>query len=311
MSKLEQLREWVNKVNNGEYKVSVFTAVEEAIIKYGPENIFLISSDYHGLYQDDYCTFHYYNNVTGDEFMDEWSTAYAAPAYGRFENCLTLNEAKELDLIINKEIALKKSKEKLTRLYTNITKEVTQSMAIAYHLEVKVTRGRKWKGTGIIKGVRRTMYQYARPSFRTNDPYWGKKVTDIAIVYDNNSNKIEEVNYAYCVPVKLDEMIDSWRKEILEYVEKATIENLDGLTIRIPEYLKWEIFVARYANELPDDRLYIYPAQDARDAKEKAFKEKKIAELTEWAKNYTDVKAEEIPEFVERVYNKRYGKSLA
>lgn len=310
MSKLEQLREWVNKVNNGEYKVSVFTVVEDAIIKYGPENIFLISSDYHGLYQDDYCTFHYYNNVTGDEFMDEWSTAYAAPAYGRFENCLTLKEAKELDLI-NKEIALKKSKEKLTRLYTNITKEVTQSMAIKYHLEVKVTRGRKWKGTGIIKDVRRTMYQYARPSFRTNDPYWGKKVTDIAIVYDNNSNKIEEVNYAYCVPVKLDEMLDSWRKEILGYVKKATNENLDGLTIRIPEYLKWEIFVARYANELPDDRLYIYPEQDTRDAKEKAFKEKKIAELTEWAKNYTDVKAEEIPEFVERVYNKRYGKSLA
>lgn len=310
MSKLEQLREWVNKVNNGEYKVSVFTVVEEAIIKYGPENIFLISSDYHGLYQDDYCTFHYYNNVTGDEFMDEWSTAYAAPAYGRFENCLTLKEAKELNLI-NKDIALQKSKEKLTRLYTNITKEVTQQMAIKYHLEVKVTRGRKWKGTGIIKDVRRTMYQYARPSFRTNDPYWGKKVTDIAIVYDNNSNKIEEVNYAYCVPVKLDEMINSWRKEILGYVEKATNENLEGLTIRIPEYLKWEVFVARYANELPDDRLYIYPEQDARDAKEKAFKEKKIAELTEWAKNYTDVKAEEIPEFVERVYNKRYGKSLA
>ena len=43
----------------------------------------------------------------------------------------------------------------------------------------------------------------------------------------------------------------------------------------------------------------------------RAFKEKKIAELTDWAKNYTDVKTEEIPEFVERVYNKRYGKSLA
>ena len=310
MSKLEQLREWVNKVNNGECKVSVFTVVEEAIIKYGPENIFLISSDYHGLYQDDYCTFHYYNNVTGDEFMDEWSTAYAAPAYGRFENCLTLKEAEALNLI-NKDIALQKSKEKLTRLYTNITKEATQQMAIKYHLEVKVTRGRKWKGTGIIKDVRRTMYQYARPSFRTNDPYWGKKVTDIAIIYDNNSNKIEEVNYAYCVPVKLEEMIDSWRKEILGYINKATNENLEGLTIRIPEYLKWEVFVARYANELPDDRLYIYPEQDARDAKEKAFKEKKIAELTEWAKNYTDVKAKEIPEFVERVYNKRYGKSLA
>lgn len=310
MSKLEQLREWVNKVNNGECNVSVFTVVEEAIIKYGPENIFLISSDYHGLYQDDYCTFHYYNNVTGDEFMDEWSTAYAAPAYGRFENCLTLKEAEALNLI-NKDIALQKSKEKLTRLYTNITKEVTQQMAIKYHLEVKVTRGRKWKGTGIIKDVHRTMYQYARPSFRTNDPYWGKKVTDIAIIYDNNSNKIEEVNYAYCVPVKLEEMIDSWRKEILGYINKATNENLEGLTIRIPEYLKWEVFVARYANELPDDRFYIYPEQDARDAKEKAFKEKKIAELTEWAKNYTDVKAEEIPEFVERVYNKRYGKSLA
>ena len=310
MSKLEQLREWVNKVNNGECKVSVFTAVEEAIIKYGPENIFLVSSDYHGLYQDDNCIFQYYNNVTGDIFSDEWSTAYAAPAYRRFENCLTIEEAQELNLF-NKEIALQGAKERLTHLYTNITKEVTQSMAIAYHLEVKVTRGRKWKGTGIIKDVRRTMYQYARPSFRTNDPYWGKKVTDIAVIYDNNSNKIEEVNYAYCVPVKLDEMIDSWRKEILGYVEKATLENLDGLTIRIPEYLKWETFVARYANELPDDRLYIYPEQDARDAKEKAFKEKKIAELTEWAKNYTDVKTEEIPEFVERVYNKRYGKSLA
>lgn len=310
MSKLEQLREWVNKVNNGECKEVVFTPVEEAIIKYGPENIFLVSSDYHGLYQDDYCTFHYYNNVTGDEFMDEWSTAYAAPAYGRFENCLTLEEAKELNLI-NKDIALQKSKEKLTRLYTNITKEITQPMAIAYHLEVKVTRGRKWKGTGIIKDVRRTMYQYAKPLFRTNNPYWGKKVTDIAIIYDNNSNKIEEVNYAYCVPVKLEEMVDSWRKEILGYVEKATNENLDGITIRIPEYLKWEVFVARYANKLPDDRLYIYPEQDARDAKEKAFKEKKIAELTDWAKNYTDVKTEEIPEFVERVYNKRYGKSLA
>lgn len=310
MSKLDQLREWVNKVNNGEYKESVFTAVEEAIIKYGPENIFLVSSDYHGLYQDDYCTFHYYNNVTGDEFLDEWSTAYAAPAYRRFENCLTFEEAQELNLF-NKEIALQGAKEKLTQLYTNITKEITQPMAIKYHLEVKVTRGRKWKGTGIIKDVRRTMYQYARPSFRTNNPYWGKKVTDIAIIYDNNSNKIEEVNYEYCVPVKFNEIIDSWRKEILGYVEKATNENLNGLTIRIPEYLKWENFVARYSNELPDDRLYIYPEQDAIDAKERVFKEKKIAELTEWAKNYTDVKAEEIPEFVERVYNKRYGKSLA
>ena len=310
MSKLDQLREWVNKVNNGEYKESVFTAVEEAIIKYGAENIFLVSSDYHGLYQDDNCIFQYYNNVTGDIFLDEWSTAYAAPAYRRFENCLTFEEAQELNLF-NKEIALQGAKERLTQLYTNITKEITQPMAIKYHLEVKVTRGRKWKGTGIIKDVRRTMYQYARPSFRTNNPYWGKKVTDIAIIYDNNSNKIEEVNYEYCVPVKFDEIIDSWRKEILGYVEKATNENLNGLTIRIPEYLKWENFVARYANELPDDRLYMYPAQEARDAKEKAFKEKKIAELTEWAKNYTDVKAEEIPEFVERVYNKRYGKSLA
>ena len=307
MNKLEELQNWVNKVNNGELAYDVYTAVEKAILKYGPENIFLIRSDYHGLYQDDYCTFRYYNNVTGEDFMDEWSTAYAAPYFGRFENCLKLSEAEELGLL-DKKVALDGAKKRLAQLYTNINKKVEQAQAIAYHLEMKVSRGRKWKGTGILKDVRRTVFQYATPSFRTNDPYWGKKVTDIAIIYDNDSNKIVEVNYAYCVPVKEEEMLNAWRSEILAYVEKATEDNLEGLSIHIPEYLKWEVFIGRYANELPDDRLYVYPEAEAREAKENAFKTKKIAELTEWAKTCTDVKPEEIPEFVERVYNKRYGR---
>lgn len=303
--KLESIKKWVNHIISTGEKYT--TRLEDAMIEFGPENIFLVGTSYSGMYHDDYCTFRYYNNVTGKQFTDEWTTAFACPSYARFEDCLTISEALELGLL-NKQLALEVAVEQQKQHVSNLQLEITPAMAINSHLEMNINRGRKFRGTGILMDIRKDSYQYYSPMFASKNADFGKKITNVAILMVEDTMTIEEVNYEYCVPTHFEEMKEAWRQEVMEFLDNVTLENMEGLHIVYPKHLGWENFVERYANELPDGSMFTYPAQQQRDEKENAFKAKKIADLTEWAKNNTDVPENEIPQFVERLFNKKYGR---
>lgn len=66
---------------------------------YGKGNAFLVSKNYRSCYHDDYASFTYYSNATGEYFDDEWTTAFACPAYSCYMTEKTFDEAKEEGLI--------------------------------------------------------------------------------------------------------------------------------------------------------------------------------------------------------------------
>lgn len=61
---------------------------------YGPNTAFLVSEHYQSHYHDDYASFTYYSNITGEYFSDTWATAFGCPCYSeyltkKFEEALT------------------------------------------------------------------------------------------------------------------------------------------------------------------------------------------------------------------------------
>lgn len=66
---------------------------------YGENSCFLVAEDYHGLYHDDYASFTYYSNVTGEYFEDSWTTAACCPSYDCYKLCKSFDEAVKEGLI--------------------------------------------------------------------------------------------------------------------------------------------------------------------------------------------------------------------
>lgn len=82
-----------------ENRVNYETSVETHERVFGKNSCFLVTEDYHGLYEDDYCNFTYYSNITGEYFTDNWTTAAACPPYSCYETEIRYDKAKELGLI--------------------------------------------------------------------------------------------------------------------------------------------------------------------------------------------------------------------
>lgn len=66
---------------------------------YGENSCFLIAENYQGLYQDDYASFVYYSNITGERFEDRWTTAACCPNYDNYKQCITFDKAVKEGLI--------------------------------------------------------------------------------------------------------------------------------------------------------------------------------------------------------------------
>ena len=82
-----------------ENRVNYETAVETHERVFGKNSCFLVGENYRSYYDDDYCSFTYYSNVTGEYFTDNWTTAAACPSYSLYETDIRFDKAKELGLI--------------------------------------------------------------------------------------------------------------------------------------------------------------------------------------------------------------------
>ena len=64
-----ELRDAINKYDNmpkdGCSYLGNFSPARRLAAEIGLENVFYVGENYRGLYEDDYCTFTFYNNLTG------------------------------------------------------------------------------------------------------------------------------------------------------------------------------------------------------------------------------------------------------
>ena len=325
----ENCKNHVERWNNKEIEHSNYwscpTACIEAIAQYGADNIYLVSSSYHGRYEDDDASFTYYNNVTGEFFHDEWSTRFAAPAYGSYE-CLKLEEAWNNGLVdkeklykITLERAINSMKNfKYDPWYTNF------EMTCRWGLRVKVSRGRKWKGTGYLVGTFTKSYQWGVKLWRSNNDY-GTSTTRYAKIYDPTTNRIESVNASYVEFLDLDNFVEEYKNTYITSLNNTTVDNLcvgrgnssyspcSGDHFGTPMYIniefdKFEAWMDKnHTNNFDLSVAYDVVEEEAKKKFEE-FKASKMPGIIDWVRNNTDKETEEdIMALAEHIFNKKYN----
>ncbi len=116
-------------------------------------NLYLLNEDYHGLYEDDYCTFTYLNVETGEIVREEWTTACACPAFELYKKPTLLEGIK------NGNVDIDKAAEFLIKNYVHTIKiDVMDSKAVnsekfIFGIPVHVNKGRKFKGNGTLVNI--------------------------------------------------------------------------------------------------------------------------------------------------------------
>lgn len=303
----------------------ILTAVQKAIKKYGIENISMVGYNYHGRYEDDDCNFTYYNNVTGEFFYDEWTTRFACPYFGCYE-CQTLKDADEKGYIDHDKLYNFK-RNQLINYYTNM-KIDNYAIGTLYNiiaplgLRVEVKGGRKWKGIGFLVGTFNTSYQWGTKMWRSNNDY-GTSTTRHAKIYDPLTNKIETVTANQVKFLDLDNIIEQYKKDMINIIESTTVNDLvigkngtsyspsSGDLNTTPININCEIITFKDYIKTKGNKLNLENAYDVieEEKKEKlnAFKETKMPELIEWVKTNTDKEGDEIQKLAEHIFNKRYS----
>ena len=284
---------WDDNKDHGAYWCCPTQWMRKAV-EYGAENIFLVCEAYQSHYHDDYAVFTYYNNVTGEYFTDNWATAYAAPAYGSYK-CTTMKEAFEMDLIdkpLYFGVIMKDARESLDKV--SFPRFLKAQDYIDLKLLVDVSRGRKWKGRGYVIGHYSVKY--------------GWSSTTYAIVYDPESNQINEVNFEYCDVAEIASLLDGFKKYASEFYDSITVDEFfsdyflkKGVTRSVEGWL-----AERSRKVIVDFSKASYPARDERDRKRNEFRERKMPELIEWVKANTDKEGDQIIALAQHIFNKRY-----
>lgn len=309
----------------------ILTAVQRAINEYGKDNISMVGYSYHGRYEDDDCSFTYYNNVTGEFFHDAWTTRCACPPYSDFE-CQTLDKADELGLVDHEKL-YNMRKNGLIKTFedfkvTNWMIGDSYDQIAKMGLRVEVKGGRKWKGIGFLVGTFKTSYQWAAKRWHSNNDY-GVTTTRHAKIYDPLTNRVEVVTANQVKLLDFDKIVEQYKADMIALVEAATVENLkigknstsyspySGDSNRTSIELECGIisfmqYLESKANKINLENAYdvIEEEKKAKEAKEAerfaAFKEKKMAQLIEWVKTNTDKEGEEIQKLAEKIFHKKY-----
>lgn len=303
---------------------TILTAVQEAIEKYGIDNISMVGYNYHGRYEDDDCSFTYYNNVTGEFFHDEWTTRFACPNYANFE-CQTLKAADEKGYVDHEKLYNFK-KSQLINYYANMKisdyaiGEIYDEIA-RLGLRIEVKGGRKWKGIGFLVGTFSTSYQWGTKLWRSNNDY-GTSTTRHAKVYDPLTNRIETVTANQVKFLDLDKIIEKYKSDMIALIEATTVDDLvignngtsyspysgDSNTTPINincNIVTFKEYIKTKGNNLNLDNAYDV-VEEEKKVKLNAFKETKMPELIEWVKANTDKEGDEIQKLAERIFNKKY-----
>jgi len=312
-----ELRAAIEKYDNmpkdGISYLANFSRARRLAAEIGLENVFYVGENYRGLYQDDYCTFTFYNNLTGEFFYDEWTTAFACPACDSYyDGIYTIKEGFELGLIdMEKVFAL--NKKRFETMIENNAKKIFSSNSIdenCFYPRIRVSRGRKWRGEGYLIDMETNVYHFG--------PTYGKG-------YNTSSSttariiSLEDFQIHYCnadylefVDVeKITEMYKVWAGNIVyrlftDLHNAKYYFNMDSLTWKLLPGLEdqFDFSVEEFFERHEDMRNHISRmnaittnAYDAKEFERKAQYSQRLASqlpnVIEWVKTNTDKTSEE------------------
>ena len=292
----------------------------------GLENVFYVGENYRGLYHDDYCTFTFFNNLTGEFFYDEWTTAAACPSCDSYyEGIYTVKEGLELGLIdMEKVFAL--NKKRFESMIENNAEKIFRSESLennGFYPRVKVSRGRKWRGEGYLIDMETNVYHFG-PTYGRG---YNTSTSTTARILSLEDFQIHYCNADYLEFVeveKITEMYKVWAKNIIARMFQDVYNskyyfNQDTLTWKILSGLEdqfdfsVEKFFERHnemANHISRMNTITINAYDAKEFERKAQYSRRLAEqlpnVIEWVKENTDKTTDdEIMELALHILNKR------
>lgn len=295
----------VEAANADPYKNTIPTIIER-IAEVGAENVFYISKNYRGLYEDDFCSFLYWDNANGEYVWDEWGTNFAYPNFDLYtEDVICYDDAKKAGLV-NMDLVyanrLKNMRERIKRMEfnDNIKKDM-----IAMNPRIKVDGGRKFKGEGYLVEV------------ITEESVYGTRM--IAKVLSLVDFQIHYCNYKYVKFVDGEKLVEDYKaymNDIMNHHESnKTLDRLFNVAdIHNMSEVSGDLAMT-FADFIKDRKNHIeYLVATAPDP-EIEEKKKKTAQyraenyntIVEWVKNNTDKTTdEEIAALALRILNKRY-----
>lgn len=320
------IEKYDNMPKDGISYLANFSHARRIAAEIGLENVFYVGENYRGLYQDDYCTFTFFNNLTGEFFYDEWTTAAACPACDSYyEGIYTVKEGLELGLI-NMEKVFELNKKRFESMVERNAEKIFRSESLEnneFFPRVKVSKGRKWRGEGYLIDIETNVYTFG--------PTYGKgyntSTSTTARILSLEDFQIHYCNADYLEFVeaeKITEMYKTWAKNIVyrmfqDIHNSKYYFNQDTLTWKILSGLEdqfdfsVEKFFERHnemANHISRMNTITINAYDAKEFERKAQYSRRLAEqlpnVIEWVKENTDKTTDsEIMELALHILNKR------
>lgn len=285
------------------------TSLMIAQAQYGAENIFMLSSDYHGHLEDDDCYFVYYNNITGEEFKDTWSTRFAAPPFGWFET-ITLLDAFENDLV-NKEVYLEYFKKKVFKHIDVCNPEgkyIDPEKYAKYLLPVRVEGGRKFKGEGILVDIDTKTYTFG-PTYGKG---YNQSTTATAKIYVPEANTFAYCSANYCKFYTLQDLYNEWVALVTKQVTTMTVgdvfvtknscmdNNHNSHIMTFEKYLEGYVNPYKYVIEA------LVESEKQLEIANRCYKKvREVENLEKWVREHmTDVPEADVHTVAERIWRK-------
>ena len=320
------IEKYDNMPKDGISYLANFSHARRLAAEIGLENVFYVGENYRGLYHDDYCTFTFYNNLTGELFYDEWTTAFACPSCDSYyEGIYTIKEGLELGLI-NMEKVFELNKKRFETMVENNAKTIFSSNSLdnnCFYPRIKVNGGRKWKGEGYLIDMVTNVYHFGPTygkSYNTSSSTTARVLSleDFQIHYCN-ADYLEFVDLE-----KITEMYKEWASNIVyklftDLYNAKYYFNMESLTWKLLPGLEEQFdfsvekFFERHTdmrNHISRMNIIVAQAYDAKEFERKAQYSQKLAEqlpnVIEWVKTNTDKTSEEdILELALHILNKR------
>lgn len=277
------------------------------IVELGADNVFYVTRHYRGLYEDDDCTFVYWDNINGEFINDFWGTNFAAPDFSLYEkNIIRYHDAVEMGLV-NMELVKEYNIKRAYKFIENIKVDDTHKNIIAStNPLIKVEGGRKWRGMGyFIKKVETTSR-------------FGTKVE--AKVLSLEDFQIHYCSYKYVNFVELADIVETYKEYATKYIDECVKNNTlhrifdmkdvtwdfkysDAFMKSIESFIK-----SKSCNNVSYLVETAFDAEaEERKRKMSANRAENFANIVEWVKTNTDAKTEqEVHNIAIRILNKRY-----
>lgn len=267
----------------------VYPQIFDVIAEIGAENVFYISNHYSSHYYDDDCTFTYWNNKEGKIISDCWTTRCYCPDFKLYTaNVITFEKAIKEGLV-NMDLLYKYA---IERAQSTIKYKASAIKGIdpQHHPLVKVSGGRKWKGTGFLVSVETSTYGYG----------YGQSTTKTARILSTEDFQIHHANYQYVEFMDFDNIVkefaDQANKVLEGYVKSGRVNeffeepnNTPNISIRDISFLNFDKFLeGRYPNVDSFIANAYDPEEEERKRKFSEQKSNDFARLMEWVENKTD-----------------------